>query len=280
MDLKSVQNQLIDSLVNTFSKEEAKQLSKICIETICNKPYLDLLIEKHLIDEKEAIILNSYVLRLINNEPIQYIIGKWGFYGLQFKINKNVLIPRPETEELVDLIIRTEKDKPKLNLMDIGTGSGCIAISICKNLSGSKVYALDNNSECLELAKQNATYHNCEIEFLLADILTFSFKGPAFLDIIVSNPPYILLEEAIGMDKNVLDFEPHGALFVTDSDPLQFYKSIIKYSEKALKSGGRIYFETHFEYNDQVMQLLIENNYKAAQFIDLSGKKRMVMGTK
>lgn len=192
------------------------------------------------LSESELLKFNNIVKRLASNEPIQYIIGETEFYGLRFKVDSSVLIPRPETEELVNLIINDHLKNQEISILDIGTGSGCIAVAIKKHLPKAKVFALDVSSQAIDVAMKNASLNQVDVEFIVADILNQKPLNQKF-DIIVSNPPYIVQQEKEFMHNNVLKYEPHLALFVEES--MQFYSAILEFSKSHLKLGGKIYFE-------------------------------------
>jgi release factor glutamine methyltransferase len=268
------------ALNKIYTLDEAKSIAKILMEEICKKRTLDLISTNYRLNEKEIEEYDEKLLLLIEGEPLQYVLGKWHFCGLPFVVNKNVLIPRPETEELVHLIIKKENSNGSLAFLEVGTGSGCIAISICKKRPNSNFTAIDISEKALDVAKHNAAINSCDINFVREDILHHKTLAKNKYDVIVSNPPYILQNEAKEMADNVLLYEPKEALFVTNNDPMQFYKAIIELSELTLNKNGRLYFETHFAYNTDVLNLLKDKGYTAVAFEDLSGKKRMVMATK
>ena len=203
-------------------------------------------------------------------------------------MNESVLIPRPETEELVDLIIRShseqsEESQPKI--LDIGTGSGCIAISLAKNIPNAKVYALDVSDKALEVAKQNAKLNNVEVTFIEADILNETSWDLVFehleFNTIVSNPPYVRNLEKVEIKPNVLDNEPHLALFVEDDNPLQFYKAITNFAVNNLKPKGELFFEINQYLGNDTKQLLVDANFEAIELLkDLNGNDRMLKGRK
>lgn len=215
---------------------------------------------------------------LLTNKPIQYIFGETEFYLLKFKVDEDVLIPRPETEELVDWIVKDYMGKRNIKFLDIGTGSGCIAISLAKNMIHAEAYAMDISNQALTVAQINAQELNVELHLLKADILEMSeMLVDERFDLIVSNPPYILKSEAATMKQNVIGFEPHVALFVTDNDPLQFYKAIADFALLNLQKEGMLYFETHENYHDDVKFMLQEKGFSAiATKKDLQNKPRFV----
>ena len=231
--------------------------------------------------DKQKII--NTIERLKNNEPIQYILGETEFYGLKFKVNKDVLIPRQETEELVDWIIKDNQSLLNPEILDIGTGSGCIAVSIAANLKNSSVDAVDVSENALNIALANAKNNQVKINTILLDVLNFEkskYNFPEY-DIIVSNPPYVRELEKNLMQKNVLNFEPYLALFVENNNALIFYQRILEFAKIHLKKGGKIYFEINEAYGNEVVELLKKTRYKEIELRkDLNGKDRMVCGTK
>lgn len=228
-------------------------------------------------ENKERI--HEVVVRLKAYEPIQYILGEAEFYGLKFFVRSGVLIPRNETEELADLIIKRNKHK-KISVFDVGTGSGCIPVAIKKYLPESDVWSCDISETAISLAKENASRNSVEIFFVKFDILsdqTFPVMG---FDIIVSNPPYVTEKEKELMQPNVLEYEPHEALFVPDKDPLKFYKAIVERSAVLLKEGGEVYFEINEMFGSDIRELLENNNFTAEIVKDINGKDRIVIGHK
>ncbi len=220
------------------------------------------------------------VNRLLLNEPIDYILGYSEFFGRRFRVNSDVLIPRPETEELCNWIIDDYKGKNKLDVLDIGTGSGCIPVTLAAELPTTTVSACDISEEALGVAKQNAAENKAEVSFYQTDILS-DFPPIKSLDIIVSNPPYVLNSDKQEMEAKVLDFEPHIALFVEDNDPLLFYRKISEHAMENLKPTGRLYFEVHEHYADQVAELLSLSGFSTIEIReDAQGKERMVRALK
>lgn len=208
--------------------------------------------------------------------PIQYIFGKAYFYGLEFKVNENTLIPRPETEELVEWIVHENNKKQQLSILDIGTGSGCIPISLAKNLPQAQVAAIDVSEAALAVAKENATANNVEVNFILTDILTAETLSQQY-DVIVSNPPYVRNLEKADIKPNVLEHEPHLALFVEDTDPLIFYRRIAQLALNHLKPGGKLYYEINQYLGPETVALLEDTGFKNIVLRkDLFGNDRMV----
>jgi release factor glutamine methyltransferase len=217
--------------------------------------------------------------------PIQYIFGEADFYNLKFKVNNSTLIPRPETEELVDLIIKQSlviNHQSPLTILDIGTGSGCIPIALKKNIPNSKVTGIDISEQALEIAKQNVTKNKVDVEFIVQDVLSNFLIFNSTFSIIVSNPPYVLNSEAKQMDARVLEHEPHLALFVKDTDPIIFYKRIIDLCTKHLEEKGYLFFELNPMYANDVKKYA--NDSKIFNFTeivkDMSGKERFLKAQK
>ncbi len=229
------------------------------------------------LNEPNQILFLSALERLKTHEPIQYVLGKTTFMDLEFKVNSSVLIPRPETEELVRLMLKEDLDGKEI--LDIGTGSGCIAISLAKNLPNAKVSALDISKDALEIAKENAKSNNVDIEFINADI--FEYKSEKKYDIIVSNPPYVLESEKMLMKQNVLNYEPEIALFVDDINALKYYESVIKFSLNNLNPQGQIFFETNENYKDELNKLAQNYEYNIIEFkLDINDKNRFLILSK
>jgi release factor glutamine methyltransferase len=228
-------------------------------------------------------ILKSLEL-LKQQKPIQYILGETEFYGLPFKVNENTLIPRQETEELVEWIINEFGTRnSEFRILDIGTGSGCIAVSLAKNLPNAKVYALDVSREAIKVAKENAKLNSLDIEFIEADILSVCHadlvSGSHKFDVIVSNPPYVRNLEKELMQSNVLENEPHLALFVENENPLQFYKAITDFAISNLNQKGVLFFEINEYLGKEMIQLLSDSHFKDIELKqDMFKKDRMIRG--
>jgi release factor glutamine methyltransferase len=229
---------------------------------------------------KQATEIIRICRELKTGSPIQYIIGETSFYNCIIKVNNSTLIPRPETEELVDLIIK-ENIGFTGSILDIGTGSGAIAIALAVNIPGSTVTGTDISDPALEVARENAALNNASVTFTWSDIFNVNAGIFPGINIIVSNPPYVRESEKSRMEKNVLDFEPHSALFVPDADPLKFYMAIIKIARGNLIAHGRIYFEINEALGEMMSDLLVSNDYSEIRVIkDISGKERFITGIK
>jgi release factor glutamine methyltransferase len=271
-----------NDLKDIYPAEEIKGFVRWSFQFVCGFSIIELTLKRNdiLIENKTEALL-VIIQKLKSNQPIQYILGETEFYGLKISVNENVLIPRPETEELVDWIIKENK-KQKVSILDIGTGSGCIAIALKKNIQSSTIIAIDVSTEALNLAKENAILNNVDIDFRKVSILDKNeWKMLQDIDIIVSNPPYILEKEQTLMEKNVIEFEPHLALFVPDDDALLFYRSIVEFASEKLKPNGKIYFEINEEMGNAISNLLSDNNFKNIVIKkDLRGKDRMIKAEK
>lgn len=276
-----------NELKDHYENNEIELFIAYCFEDIAGIKRNDLrLNDNKTVNESDLLKLNFAVKDLKKQKPIQYILGKADFYGLKFIVNEHVLIPRPETEELVHLIIQDIKlpnSNSPVSILDIGTGSGCIPITLKKNIPLADIYALDISEKALEVARQNAEMNNVKISFINHDILLSPSPleriGARSFDIIVSNPPYVLHSEKGQMEKNVLNYEPHLALFVEDQDPLLFYKSIADFALKHLNSKGKLYFEINQAFGSEAMQLLERKRFKNVTLVkDLSNKNRILRG--
>ena len=219
--------------------------------------------------------VRDLVRRHLEGEPVAYLIGEWEFYGLPLDISRDVLIPRPETAELVELIV--EENPNARRLLDIGTGSGCIAISLDKKLLDAEVEAWDISEEALAIARKNNDALEARVRFLQRDVLADDWKKIPSFDVIVSNPPYVTETEKNEMDANVLDWEPGLALFVPDEDPLRFYNRIARLGSELLLPGGKLYFEINQAYGRETAHILEMNQYRDVRVIrDIFGKDRIV----
>lgn len=223
--------------------------------------------------------LNKNRKRLLCGEPVQYILGYTYFFDLKFKVNNNVLIPRQETEVIVDTIIKRHKTNQDVKILDIGTGSGCIPISIKANLQKAEVFSVDISEAAIQVAKENALINQIDITFTKFDILSNSnFPFDIKFDIIVSNPPYVLESEKDLMHKNVLENEPDGALYVPDKDPLIFYRAILNHAHNLLNKNGKVYFEINETLGLQMIELCESHGFSNTELIkDLNNKDRFIV---
>ncbi len=265
-------------LEGTYGTQEAQALVFLLLENLFSLSRIEILADKKIAAPAPTSPLDSFIERLQKKEPIQYILGRTEFYGNPFVVNPSVLIPRPETEELVHLIHAENKDNNPLSILDIGTGSGCIAVSLKKLFPQATVYALDISAEALITAKNNTALNNVSVIFLEENILSSETVIPQ-TNIVVSNPPYVLHSEKKLMQTNVLDHEPHLALFAEDENPLIFYKAITEQAKKRLLPNGKLYFEINEQFGLETAELLREAGFTAIQVLkDLNGKDRIVRG--
>jgi release factor glutamine methyltransferase len=282
MKIKEYRSQFIQELTPIYDEGEAESFFYLILEEKRQLKRIDLALDPELVFlEKEMVSWNSILEQLKLEIPIQYLLGKTSFYGLDFEVNENVLIPRPETEELVEWIIKGNlkfEGFKDLKILDIGTGSGCIAISLAKNMPNAKVYAIDISEKALATAKKNALLNKVDVTFITQNILETEDLKQQF-DIIVSNPPYVRNLEKQEIKKNVLDNEPHLALFVEDDDALLFYKKIAALSQKNLFENGQLFFEINQYLGKDSIALLEKMNYKNIELRkDIYGNDRMIRG--
>lgn len=265
-------------LEGIYSPREIDHFIHLIFHKLLGYSRADLIIHKNRkISEPLESEIRRFTLRLQAHEPIQYILGECEFLNYTFRVRPGVLIPRPETEELVDRI-HAENKSASGNVLDIGTGSGCIAVSLARLLPNHKVYAWDISEQALEIASENARLLEADVTFSKRDVLTLD---PASVDtrfsVIVSNPPYICNSEKESMEQNVLDYEPHLALFVEDTDPLVFYRRIAEIGRQLLLPGGTLYFEINERFGTETGDMLREQGYVEVETIqDFYGKDRIV----
>ena len=311
MLLKSYKTKFIKELSSLYDDKEMESFFYLILENFHQIKRIDLALNPQMeMNDKQLLYWERVLADLKKQKPIQYILGETEFYGLPFLVNENTLIPRPETEELVELIIKQNskseippepkvngaKLNSKLKILDIGTGSGCIAIALKKNLPNSEVFAIDISEEALETAKKNAQINQVEIHFIQADILkinnleqlptsnpkleTLNPKLETQFDIIVSNPPYVRNLEKQEINPNVLEYEPHLALFVEDEDALLFYRKIAQLALKSLSPNGRLYFEINQYLGKETVELIESFGFKnVVLHKDIYGNDRMIEGT-
>ena len=326
MLLKSYKTKFIKELSSLYDDKEMESFFYLILENFHQIKRIDLALNPQMeMNDKQLLYWERVLADLKKQKPIQYILGETEFYGLPFLVNENTLIPRPETEELVELIIKQNskseippepkvngaKLNSKLKILDIGTGSGCIAIALKKNLPNSEVFAIDISEEALETAKKNAQINQVEIHFIQVDILKINnleqlptsnsqlptsnsqlptsvfqlpssnFQLPTTFDIIVSNPPYVRNIEKQEINPNVLEYEPHLALFVEDEDALIFYRKIAQLALKSLSPNGRLYFEINQYLGKETVELIESFGFKnVVLHKDIYGNDRMIEGTR
>jgi release factor glutamine methyltransferase len=279
--ISNIINLIKSELKISYHENEISSFVNLIFEYLFDYKRIDILMNNNkILYNSEVERINKIILDLKNYKPIQYILGYTFFYGLKFKVNEKVLIPRPETEELVDwIIIENKNTDKKLKILDIGTGSGCISIALAKNLKITEIYSLDISVDALKIAKQNSDDNKCSLNLIKADILDFhenELNENIKFDLIVSNPPYVRKKEKELMEKNVLNYEPHIALFVEDDNPLIFYTKIKEFASKYLEINGFIFIEINEELGPETTDLF-KNHY---QFIeikkDINGRDRMM----
>lgn len=270
------------SLDLCYPPGEISSLTRLIMEQVCGiLPHQLLLGKGKELSDTEKEEIKQIVQRLKDSEPIQYILGEALFYGITFRVTPAVLIPRPETEELVELILQDYSDK-EARILDIGTGSGCIAITLARQLKQARIHALDISPEALVIAQENAQINQVDISFVEADILSTS-ENPfrQKFNCMVSNPPYIMNKEKVEMEQNVLAHEPHQALFVPDNDPLLFYRAIARLGQGWLQDNGHLYFEINAQCGKQTTEMLQAEGYNAIEVIqDISHKDRIIKARK
>ena len=308
MKIKQYRTHFIQALLSIYDLGEAESFFYLILEEKQQLKRIDLALNPDLILSNKEIQEWELILEQLQKEiPIQYLLGKTSFYGLDFEVNENVLIPRPETEELVEWIIQSQKVEVrsgklemgsgklgeeqsaklereqqirKINILDIGTGSGCIAIALAKNLPNAEVFAVDVSEKALATAEKNAIINEVNVTFLKKNILETDDLEQQF-DLIVSNPPYVRELEKKEIKKNVLDYEPHLALFVADNDALVFYRKIAELAQKNLSPKGQLFFEINQYLGKEMMELLEKMNFQNIELRqDIYGNDRMIRGTR
>ena len=282
--VRDIRKHYCEQLCSVYDQDEASAMILILLEHYFKITRVKMALEPDMrLSESEMLTFHFAVKDLLKNKPIQYIIGETEFCDLKFKVNENVLIPRPETSELVMNIVNRQQttDNRLRSIIDIGTGSGCIAISLAKQISNSKVYALDISEKALEVAKENAINNDAEVAFIHDDILNLKNNIETEFDIIVSNPPYVRELEKAEMRDNVLDWEPHNALFVSDNDPLIFYRNILEFAKSHLKENGEIWFEINEYLGKEMTDLCKEYGFSDIEiFKDFRGRERGLKTTR
>ncbi len=279
MTIKDLYKEYLTELKDLYQTGEAAAITKIMFEHFAKTSQSDMIVNaKNEINDDIQILLQNALAKLKQHVPVQYITGQAWFYNLSFEVNNAVLIPRPETEELVLEAINFLKENAEKKVLDIGSGSGCIPISIKKNIPSSIVTSVDVSEAALIVAKKNAADNNVEINFLKIDFLEEkNYKDLAHFDLIISNPPYIPENEKNLLNKNVTHYEPHLALFVPDNDPLLFYKKILILSENHLQKNGKILLETHEDFANETAALFLADKYVVEIKKDMQGKDRILI---
>ncbi len=272
-------------LADIYTESELQNIINWILEKQLKLSSTDIISKREIsIAQADIKELERMCAELKAHRPIQYVLGEAEFYHLKFKVNESVLIPRPETEELVDLIIKKFKTHSTLNILDIGTGSGCIPIAIKKNIPNANVYGLDISKDALEIAKHNAEKNNVEVNFFQKDVLSDTIAEDILkqtnnqkIDLIISNPPYVLESEKEGLQNRVKDYEPNLALFVNDKDPILFYRKIATLTGNIGAEKASLYFECHTNYAKSISNLLKAEDFgNTTLFKDLAGLNRFV----
>jgi len=279
--IKDIRFYLAKELTGIYSLLEIRVLADLLIKTVTGRTKLHQLYDAgYPVSKSEVTQIIKFSNQLKTGKPVQYILGETIFYDCKIKLNSSTLIPRPETEELVDLIIRENKDYDG-NIIDFGTGSGCIAIALAVNLPLANLTGIDISKNALRIARENADMNNVKVLFIKGDILDFNKDSVDKAGIIVSNPPYVRNSEKALMGKNVLDFEPHQALFVENSDPLVFYNAILEHAENILLPGGRLYFEMNEAMGRSLVNLMESYGFSEIEIVsDINAKERIIKGRK
>ena len=280
MAAKTLFNHLVSEITSVYEENEAKSIVYLLLEHYLNLSKTDILLDNFV---NQSFDFQDIIIRLKAQEPVQYIIGETEFYSRKFKVTSDTLIPRPETEELVQLVVSSwqlavgSAAQFPISVLDLGTGSGCIAISLACEIPNSQVYAYDISEEALKIAKENAERTNVNVIFKQLDILNLPpFSCPPF-SIIVSNPPYVMNAEKSEMEQNVLDYEPHLALFVEDLNPLIFYKAIAEFASKNLITNGLCVVEINQAFGLETAELFWNRGFRYVEVVkDMFGKDRMV----
>lgn len=279
MKLKEYRTYFIEKLTPLYDVMEAESFFAISLEALKGWKRVDVALNPDAeLSSDEVEKWNAVLHQLELQKPIQYIFGHTYFYGLDFEVNEHTLIPRPETEELVEWVIHENKNRGQVKIVDIGTGSGCIAISLAKNLPDAQVFAIDVSGEALAMAKRNAENNNVNVTFIQQDILAAEVL-PEDFDVIVSNPPYVRNLEKAEIKQNVLDYEPHLALFVDDNDALIFYRKIALLAKANLPQNGKLYFEINQYLGKETAEMMESFGFTNVVLRkDIYGNDRMIEG--
>ncbi|NJW51475.1 peptide chain release factor N(5)-glutamine methyltransferase [Salinimicrobium oceani] len=280
MTITAFKNHFFETLAGAYPVEEVGSFFNILVQEFLGLSRLGIALDpQREISMEEQARLELALKRLVAHEPVQYITGATYFYSMKFLVNENVLIPRPETEELVTWILQEYEPSQQIQILDIGTGSGCIAIALAKHLPNARISAVDISEKALEVARKNAVLNEVEIDFQQEDILSLPALSQKF-DLIVSNPPYVRELEKKEMQRNVLDYEPETALYVKDNDPLLFYRKVSELAGENLNPGGKLFFEINQYLGKETEMLLAEKNFQTRLKKDIFGVDRMLSGTK
>lgn len=277
-------SQLTHALSESYSPPEAAALARRVVSYRLGLNYHDLLLrQRDRLDEPTLLVLGDDLNRLLRREPVQYVLGTAPFLDLELEVGPGVLIPRPETEELVQIIVREQKAASHARIVDVGTGSGCIAVALSCYLPRAEVAGIDVSADALTVARRNGQRHGDNVTWLQADLFSppEELFAPASLDVVVSNPPYVPWSEQAEMAVHVRDHEPHLALFVPDEDPLRYYHRLALVGEQWLRPGGQLYLETHTNYADAVAEVLRQGAFVEVRVReDFTGRPRFVTATR
>ena len=283
MTVDECYKELVVQLRSIYDEREAANIADWVVERITGIKRIDRITDRQKqLDKITVQQLNNVQQQLLSHKPVQYVLGEVWFFKMKLKVNEHVLIPRPETEELVEWVVdEFRMHSSGLRILDIGTGSGCIPIAVKRELPAAEVFAIDISEYALSVAKENADAQNAVINFLKLDFINETAWGslPSF-DIIISNPPYIPEKEISSLPENVVEYEPHLALFVTDEDPFVFYKKIAAFSNGHLKDGGKIFVEINERYAEEVKLIFEENHFTTETRKDMYGRERMISASR
>lgn len=282
MTLSEIQKKYWDELCKVYDEREARSLTKLVLEKTLELQAHKIAIERfRILTTHQQDLLNEILNRLLTYEPVQYVLGEADFYGLKFKVNQHVLIPRPETEELVEWILsEVSNQQSAISILDIGTGSGCIPISIAKQRPNIIADAIDISEDALQVAVENNHIHRTNVRFFKRDMLSEKLSENSY-DVIVSNPPYISLSEMNSLHENVLKYEPHLALFAYGHDDLIFYRRISEQAMNTLKPNGKLFFEINAAKGEETVSIMKQAGFSNVELRkDINGKNRMVKGEK
>lgn len=279
--LRAVVSEMMSRLVPKYGEGESRAMVRIIFENLKGWSPVDMALKSDTgVSEFVRGKIDGVLARLMDDEPIQYIFGNALFYGMTLKVTRDTLIPRPETEELVDMIVRDNDGRSDLSVLDAGTGSGCIAIALARNLPFAHVTGIDISDSALDVARENAGMLRASVCFEHADMLALQPDKETKYDIVVSNPPYVAESERAAMDANVLDYEPAGALFVPDDDPLRYYRAVTRYAAAALRGGGGLYFEINPRYAADMRKMIAGYGFDVDIVRDMHGLERFAAAHK
>ncbi len=281
MTVNDVVNGFKARLRGAYPAEEVDAMTRVVMEEVLHYTPVDVVIRGDFdVPDFMAEQIQAVATRLLRHEPLQYILGVARFHGHNFKVTPATLIPRPETEQLVDMVVDELGSRADLRVLDVGTGSGCIAIALARALRFAQVSAIDISDDALAVARENAAALGVKVDFEQADILTLPSPSHPTLDVLVSNPPYVMESERATIEANVLNYEPAGALFVPDADPLRFYTAIARYTMDALVPGGRLYLEINQQMGNAMRKLLNSSGFDDIAIVrDHYGNDRFATAT-